>query len=199
MPKGHIEPRGLPGSPLSPNAKLSGLARREQAQFTRTRRGSRSIHGSSCTTRVKVLEEAHVVVNRRVKLHRAGGELRRRQPCRRRQWVDLRPLAVVVRLGDVGVAVADRGGLTAVCVGPFLKEFVKRKMVSLRALRSDSAGRSGRLFYRRSWRITVLSASGFVSVVVATGSCNRSFQYAIAPNTFLREVLLTTDASSSAW
>jgi hypothetical protein len=39
----------------------------------------------------------------------------------------------------------------------------------------------------------------FVSVVVASGSCDRSFQRAIAPNTFLREVPLTVFVSSSAW
>jgi hypothetical protein len=38
----------------------------------------------------------------------------------------------------------------------------------------------------------------FVSAVVAAGSCDRSFQCAIAPNTFLREVPLTVSVSSSA-
>ncbi len=36
-------------------------------------------------------------------------------------------------------------------------------------------------------------------VVVATGSCDRSFHVAIAPNTFLREVPLTVSVSDSAW
>jgi hypothetical protein len=39
----------------------------------------------------------------------------------------------------------DRGFLMD--VGPFLKEFVKRKIVSLRVLRSRSVGCSGRLFF----------------------------------------------------
>ena len=40
---------------------------------------------------------------------------------------------------------------------------------------------------------------GSGEVVVATGSCDRSCQCAIAPNTFLREVPLTVSASGSAW
>ena len=40
---------------------------------------------------------------------------------------------------------------------------------------------------------------GFGEIVVATGSCDRSCQYAIAPDTFLREVPLTLSASGSAW
>lgn len=37
------------------------------------------------------------------------------------------------------------------------------------------------------------------SLVVAVGSCDRSFLIAIAPETFLREVPLTVSVSSSAW
>jgi len=46
--------------------------------------------------------------------------------------------------------------------------------------------------------LRILGSSRLVPVVVATGSCNRSFQKAIAPDTFLREVLLAITASSSA-
>jgi len=40
---------------------------------------------------------------------------------------------------------------------------------------------------------------GFVLVVVAAGSCDRSFQRAIAPKPFLREAPLALCASGSAW
>ena len=46
--------------------------------------------------------------------------------------------------------------------------------------------------------LLVVSVSGLVSVVVAAGSCNRSFQTAIAPNSFLRKVPPTIIVSSSA-
>jgi hypothetical protein len=46
--------------------------------------------------------------------------------------------------------------------------------------------------------LAAVFVSGFVSVVVAAGSCNRSFPDAIAPNTFLRKVPLTVIVSSSA-
>ena len=88
-------------------------------------------------------------------------------------------------------------------VGPFLKEFVKWKRFSSGWLRKGSAGRSLKFFRfvgrEDSCVLLVVSVSGFVSVVVATGSCDRSFPSAIAPNTFLRKVPLTITVSSSAW
>jgi hypothetical protein len=87
-------------------------------------------------------------------------------------------------------------------VGPFLKEFVKRKRFSSSWLRNGSAGRSHeclRLVGRpESCVLLVVAVSALVPVVVATGSCNRSFPSAIAPNTFLRKVPLTIPVSSSA-
>jgi hypothetical protein len=53
-------------------------------------------------------------------------------------------------------------------VGPFLKEFVKRKIVSLRVLRNGSAGRSGRLFLVMG----VLADNGSQSIWIRLG-CRR--------------------------
>jgi len=84
--------------------------------------------------------------------------------------------------------------------GSFLKEFVKRKMVFLRVLRSRSAGRSGRLFLV----VGVLADNSFPSFWIRLGCRRRGklqsfFADAIAPETFLRVVPLTIAASSSAW
>ncbi len=69
------------------------------------------------------------------------------------------------------------------CVGPFLKEIVKREAVSLGFLRSGSA-RANRLFLSvtsASRVVAVVLGSSVVSVVVAAGSCNRSFPARLLP------------------
>ncbi len=68
--------------------------------------------------------------------------------------------------------------------GPFLKEFVKPKQFPTGFLRTESVWRCFLFLVRRARRI--LSAffvflSGIVSVVVATGSCNRSFPARLLP------------------
>jgi hypothetical protein len=42
-------------------------------------------------------------------------------------------------------------------VGPFLKEYVKRKMISLRVLRGHSAGRRGQLFRISPNQVAILT------------------------------------------
>jgi hypothetical protein len=71
------------------------------------------------------------------------------------------------------------------CGGPFLKESVKRKRFSSGWFHNGSAGRKACILRvrcsRSSLRFFAVSFSGFVSVVVATGSCNRSFQRRLLP------------------
>jgi len=85
---------------------------------------------------------------------------------------------------------------------PFLKEFVKRKRFSPGGSVTGAPGEvmnsSGCVGRAEPCVLLVVSVSGLVSVVVATGSCNRSFQTAIAPNSFLRKVPPTIIVSSSA-
>ena len=71
------------------------------------------------------------------------------------------------------------------CVGPFLKEFVKGRWFSSGLLHNGSAGRR-REFFRFVGRadpclLLVVTVSGFVSVVVATGSCDRSLPTRLLP------------------
>src|SRR5262249_57379222 len=70
-------------------------------------------------------------------------------------------------------------------VGPFLKEYVKGKQFSFGLVRTDSARCTLPVLLVRCpdafCAVAVVSFLAFVSVVVATGSCNRSFQRRLLP------------------
>jgi hypothetical protein len=84
-------------------------------------------------------------------------------------------------------------------VGPFLKEFVKRKRFSSDRVRNGSAERGSRPF-RVGWSRSMrrLSLFGLRLGCRRYGKLPSFFSSAIAPNSFLRKVPLTITVSSSA-
>jgi len=110
-----------------------------------------------------------------------------------------------VQLARLGREVLSRKGFDANSlrrVGPFLKEFVKRKRFSSGRLRNASAERGSHPF-RVCWSRSMPRSSRCLGFGLRLG-CRRYgklrsfFADAIAPNSFLRKVPLTRTVSSSA-
>ena len=84
---------------------------------------------------------------------------------------------------------------------PFLKEFVKCERFPSGSVRTGNALRC------RMFLVVVVGAGdvvnvdgcGFVSVVVAAGSCDRSFQWRLLPNHSFARYHARVSVSSSAW
>ena len=104
--------------------------------------------------------------------------------CSKTQSPSVRTTAARNALPPIGGGHIDQRNLRR-RVGPFLKEFVKRKRFSSDRLRNGSAERGSRLL-RLCWSRPMLRScrcrfSGFVSVVVAAGSCDRSWPTRLLP------------------